>query len=159
MGENMEVTNPYAAPKARVQDSAERRYYTPGQVSLATILGGPLAGGYLLSRNYLLFGSPKKAKAALLWSSAVFIGAIGLGYALPAHTSGIVPAAIIAAMYRWYAKETFQGAIAERRTQGWVRYSWWRVLGMSLGFLVLMIGLIFVFLFWLPRVLFGRALV
>ena len=109
----MEVTNPYAAPSAPVADAPERRYYTPGQVTLATLLGGPLAGGYLFSRNYSLFGSRKKAKIALLWSLAVSVAAIGLGFALPAHTSRTVPAAIVAGMYRWYAKEAFQGTIAE----------------------------------------------
>jgi hypothetical protein len=155
----MEVTNPYAAPSAPVADSPERRYYTPGQVLLAAILGGPLAGGYLFSRNYSLFGFPKKAKAALLWSLAVSIAAIGLGFALPAHTSRTVPAAIVAGMYRWYAREAFQSAIAERQAQGWLRYSWWRVAGLSVAFLVLIIVLAAVLLILIPRMLVGRSLV
>jgi len=155
----MEVTNPYAAPSAPVADSPERRYYTPGQVTLATLLGGPLAGGYLFSRNYSLFGSRKKAKIALLWSLAVSVAAIGLGFALPAHTSRTVPAAIVAGMYRWYAKEAFHGTIAERQAQGWLRYSWWRVVGLSVAFLVLMILLAAVFLILIPRMLIGRSLV
>ena len=155
----MEVTNPYAAPKAQVRDSPEQHYYTPGQVTLATLLGGPLAGGYLFSRNYSLFGSPKKAKTVLLWSLAVSVAAIGLGFALPAHTSRTVPAAIVAGMYRWYAKEAFQGTIAERQAQGWLRYSWWRVVGLSVGFVVLIIVLAAVLLILIPRMLIGHPLV
>jgi hypothetical protein len=155
----MEVTNPYAAPSAPVADSPERRYYTPGQVTLATLLGGPPAGGYLFSRNYLLFGSPKKAKTALLWSLAVSVAAIGLGFALPEHTSRTLPAAIVAGMYRWYAKEAFQGTIAERQAQGWLQYSWWRVVGLAVAFLVLIIVLATVFLILIPRMLIGRSLV
>jgi hypothetical protein len=155
----MEVTNPYAAPKAPVADSAEERYYTPGQVLLAALLGGPLAGGYLFSRNYSLFGSPRKAKIALLCSLAVSVAAIGLGFALPAHTSRTAPAAILAGMYRWYAKAAFQATIAERQAQGWLRYSWWRVVGLSVTFLVLIVLLAALLLILIPRMLIGRSLI
>ena len=155
----MEVSNPYAAPSAPLTDSPERHYYTPGQVTLAALLAGPLAGGYLVSRNYSLFGSPKKAKTALLWSLAATIAAIGLGCALPAHSSGTVPAALLAGMYRWYAKEAFQGTIAQCRAQGWLRYSWWRVVGLSVVFLVLIIVLAAVLLIIIPRMLVGRSLI
>ena len=154
----MEVTNPYAAPKAEVADSPEQRYYTPGQVLLATMVGTPLAGGYLFSRNYALFGFPKKAKIALVWPVVVLIGSIGLGYVLPEHSSRMLPAAIIAGMYRWYAKEKFQGMIDERQQLGWVRYSWWRVLGLSLGSLVLIGALFVVAAVLIPKLLVGRSL-
>ena len=154
----MEVVNPYAAPKSPVADSPVQRYYTPGQVLLATLLAGPLAGGYLLSRNYSLMGLPKKAKAALAWSVGILICTIGLGYALPAHSGRIGIAAGVAGMYRWYAKQAFEGPIAERQQSGWVQYSWWRVFAVSLGFLVLVVALIFLLTFVLPR-MFGQPLV
>ena len=141
----MEVSNPYAAPNAQVEDSPEHRYYTPGQVLLAAILGGPLAGGYLVSRDHSLFGSPKKARATLLCTFVVLIGMIGLGSALPAHSSGTIPAAIVAGMYRWYAEEAFRGTIAQCQKQGWLQYSWWRVVGLSVGFLILMLALFVVY--------------
>jgi hypothetical protein len=152
----MEVSNPYATPKSEVQDLPEQRYYTPGQICAAAILGGPLAGGYLVSRDHSLFGSPQKATAALLWSFLVLIGLIGLGYALPEHSSGTGLAAIVAGMYRWYAKEAFEGTIAERRQQGWLRYSWWRAVGLSVGFLILMLVLLVLFNVTIPRLLGAR---
>jgi hypothetical protein len=94
----MEVSNPYAAPNTQSADSTEQRYYSPGQVFLAAILGGPLAAGYLVSRDHSLFGSPKKARATLLWTFVVIIGMIGLGYALPERSSQTIPAAIVAVM-------------------------------------------------------------
>lgn|ERR1700681_1807221 len=153
----MEVSNPYEAPNARVEDSPEQRYYTPGQVLLAAILGGPLAGGYLVSRDHSLFGSPKKARATLLWSCVVLIGMIGLGYSLPEHSSETIPAAIVAGMYRWYAKESFQSTITQRQNQGWLRYSWWRVVGLSVGILVLMLALLVVFVIVIPQLLGVRS--
>lgn len=134
-----------------------RMYGFPLTVLLAAILGGPLAGGYLISRDHSLFGSPKKAMAALLWSFVVFLGTIGLGYALPEHSSGTIPAAIVAGLYRWYAKEAFQGAITQRQQQGWLRYSWWRVLGLSVEFLVLMLVLLVLFVIVIPQLLGARS--
>jgi hypothetical protein len=60
-----------AAQRAHVAESRKQRYYSPGQVLLTALLGGPLAGGYLVSRDHSLFGSPKRAKATLLWSAAL----------------------------------------------------------------------------------------
>jgi hypothetical protein len=62
----MEFANPFAAQASEVAKSRKQRYYSPGQVLLAALLGGPLAGGYLVSRDHSLFGSPRKAKATLL---------------------------------------------------------------------------------------------
>jgi hypothetical protein len=77
-------------------------------VLLATVLGSPLTGGYLFSRNYALFGLPKKAKGALFWSVVIVLCSVGLGYALPEHSSGMAIAACVAGMYRWYAKKHFR---------------------------------------------------
>lgn len=42
-----------------------RQLYSPGQVALATLLGGPLGGAWLLARNYQRLDAPRKARAAL----------------------------------------------------------------------------------------------
>jgi hypothetical protein len=82
---------------------------------------------------------------------------IGLGYSLPEHSSETIPAAIVAGMYRWYAKESFQSTITQRQNQGWLRYSWWRVVGLSVGILVLMLALLVVFVIVIPQLLGVRS--
>ena len=137
----MNAANPDDAPKSQVEVSAERRYYSPWQICVAALLGGPLAGGYFASRDHQLFGSPTKAKRTLIVAAVVLAGAIWAGYVLPEHASRAIPAAIIAAIYRQYAEAAFSEAISQRKEQGWVRDSWWRVVGVSLAFLVLSVGL------------------
>lgn len=155
----MEVTNPYAAPKARLEDVPVPRFYTPWQISLAAFFGTALAGGFMVSRNHALFGSPAKAKAALLWSVVVLVCAVGAAYALPGRRTGTLPAIIVAALYRWYAQEAFQKIIDERRAQGWLQYSWWRVVLVPLACIALIVVLGTVSLV-LYRLMFrGRSLV
>ena len=146
----MDFANPYAAQASQVAESRKQRYYSPGQVLLAALVGGPLAGGYLISRDHSLFGSPKRAKATLVWSAVALICMLGLGYALPEHASRAIPSAILAGWYGWYAKRSFQGTIAQGRSQGWVRYSWWRVVALSAGFLLLMFALLVILVIWFP---------
>jgi uncharacterized membrane protein len=40
----------------------EDRIYTRGRIILGTFFGGPLAGGYLIARNYLAFGEEENVK-------------------------------------------------------------------------------------------------
>jgi hypothetical protein len=136
------AANPYEAPKSRVEDSAERRYYSAWQICAAALLGGPLAAGYLAARDHRLFGSPTKAKRTLMVAVAVLAGLLVLGYVTPQNSSMTIPAAVMAAIYRQYATTVFGQSIAQRKEQGWVQDSWWRVVGISLGFLVLTLAIV-----------------
>lgn len=51
---DMDQTNPYAPPKAVLSELQPEvgRFYTPGQICVATLLGGPIAGGILVFRNH-----------------------------------------------------------------------------------------------------------
>jgi hypothetical protein len=116
--------------------AAARRYYTPWQICVATLIGGPLAGGFFASRDHVLFGAKQKATATLLVSLAVVVAAVVVGSRMrpDAGASGI--AVVIAAAYRWYADIAFSSEIAKRRSGGWTRQSWWQVVGISFAFLV-----------------------
>jgi hypothetical protein len=113
-----------------------RRYYTPWQISVATIIGGPLAGGFFARRNYLEFGAPKKAAAIAGVSILVSIVAIILGSLLPPHVPRSGFAFMIVIAYRWYAESAFAGNIAARKSEGWTHQSWWQVISISVAFLV-----------------------
>ena len=67
-----------------------------------------------------------------------------MGHLLPPGTSGTPIAAGVAFGYRWYARVAFEGEIARRGAAGWVAYSWWRAIGISLVVMAAMFVLIFV---------------
>ena len=147
----MNATNPYEAPKSRVADySPQRRYYSAWQICVPALLGGPPAAGCLASRDHELFGSSTKARNTLV--AAALLVAVGLevGRLAPKNTSYTVPAAMTAALYRQYAEVVFREAIAQHKEQAWVPDSWWRVLGISLASLVLLLAIGFLGLLVFP---------
>jgi hypothetical protein len=137
--------NLYAPPNAHVADAVpgppnHRHYYTPWQVCVATIIAGPLGGGYFASQDHKLFGTQKKASITMLVSSMLLIGLFALGVSLRKGESGTAMAGVVAGMYRWYAAEAFNSEISRRRAEGWTPASWWRVLGVSIS---IMVGILF----------------
>jgi hypothetical protein len=140
--ESSSERNPYTAPEAPVTDVSDalleagaRRYYTPWQITVATLLGGSLAGGVLARQNHILFGDSRKAIVILVVSIAVLICSIVAGITMPPHISRSVGAIVIASAYRWYAVAAFAGRIANAKAHGWQQHSWWRVIGISAAIL------------------------
>ena len=122
---------------------APGRYYTPWQITVATILAGPLAGGFLALRNHVLFGAPTKAIVVSVVSVVVLIGAIIAGVMMPPHASRSAGAFLITIGYRWYSESAFASQISNRRVEGWSRHSWWRAIGISVAFLAGMLLLLY----------------
>jgi hypothetical protein len=126
-----------------VASGSPQRYYTPWQIAVATILGGSLAGGFLAFRNNVLFRAPRKATVIAVVSVIVFICAIIAGVMMPPHASRSGVAFLIAIGYRWYAESAYAAEISNRRAEGWVQHSWWRVVGIAVAFLVSMLVLLY----------------
>jgi hypothetical protein len=114
-------------------------YYTQWQITVGTLLGGSLAGGFLTLRNHLLFGDKRKAVVVVIASVVVLIGSILAGIMLPPHVSRSAGALLIAGAYRWYAEAAFASRISNAKTEGWKQYSWWRAIGISVAFSVGMV--------------------
>jgi len=128
--------------EASLDPSSSPQYYSSMQITVATLIGGPLAGGYLASRDHTLFGDPGKGRLALVISSVVIIVLLYLGSILPPQNarSGLPFLAVIG--YRVYSAYAFDSTIAQRRSEGWLQYSWWRAVGISLVILMAMIAII-----------------
>jgi hypothetical protein len=121
------------------------RYFSPWQVLVGTILGGPLAGGFLIASDHTAFGAAGKGRAALLVSCLVIVGGVFLQNALgsqldPAGASMV--AGFVAGIYGVYARFALTADITRRRGAGWVPHTWSRVLGISLGFLAAIVLLL-----------------
>jgi hypothetical protein len=121
-----------------------QKYYSTWQITVATVLGGPLAGGYFASRDHAFFGAQKKASITMIVSGLLLIAAIVAGFLLPEKESRTPGAFLIALGYRWYASAAFDSKIATQRAAGAVPHSWWGVIGISLGVLVAMFLCVFI---------------
>ncbi len=118
--------------ESTVDTPIQPSYYTPWQVSVATLIAGPLGGGIFAYRNHKLFGAPKKARNTFLITGVLLAGLILLSLLLPRSAGRTFLALLVAGSYRWYAEAAFGTEIAKRRDEGWTRASWWPVLGLSL---------------------------
>ena len=98
-----------------------------------------MAGGYLASRDHVLFGAPGKGRAILAVSCIAIVGLFYLSSILPQGAARSPVALVVALAYRTYARFAFESAITQRRGEGWLQYSWWRTFGLSLAFLLVMI--------------------
>jgi hypothetical protein len=118
-----------------LETSTAQRYYSSMQIGVATLIGGPLAGGYLAASDHTAFGAPDKGRWVLLASAVVIVGLIYMASFLPdeAPYSGLP--FLVAILYRIYAQYALEPAIAQRRAEGWLQFSWWRAVGISLAFL------------------------
>ena len=119
-----------------VKSFLSQRYYTPWQICVAAVIGGPVTSGYLSYRNHSMFGDRSKARLALAAGVGLCVALVALGFNLPEGKSGTALAGAVAGGYRWCGQSAFASEIARRNGEGWRPQSWWHVLGLSLAFLV-----------------------
>jgi hypothetical protein len=134
-----------ATPEQLLEQKSPGRYFSPWQVLVGTILGGPMAGGFLIASDHAAFGAAGKGRAALLASCLVIVGGVlfqgALGNRLDPEEASLV-AGLVAGGYGVYARFALTGEIARRRGAGWLPHSWSRVLGISFGFLAAIVLLL-----------------
>ncbi|MBS0580347.1 MAG: hypothetical protein JSR36_13920 [Proteobacteria bacterium] len=115
------------------------RYYSPWQVLVATIIGGPMAGGFFIAGDYSAFGAAGRGRAALIVSCLVIVAGVLLQGNLTAQMDpedASIVAGLIAGLYGVFARAAFTAEIGRRRGAGWTQHDWARVIGISMGFLV-----------------------
>ena len=134
-----------ATTEQLLEHKSPGRYFSPWQVLVGTILGGPMAGGYLIASDHSAFGAAGRGRATLVISCLVIVGGVALQSALGDRfnpADGSVVAGLVAGCYGVYARVALTGEIARRGGLGWLPHSWLRVLGISLGFLAAMLLLV-----------------
>lgn len=110
------------------------RLYSDRAIFIATVLGGPLVAGYLVSTNFNLTGERKKAKTAWIISIIASIIIFGSIFLIPAIEKA--PNFLIPLIYGSIAQalvKKYQGAMIEHHIQdGGTMHSSWRAAGISI---------------------------
>lgn len=131
------------------------QFYSTGAIGMATFLGGPLIGGYLIRENYRILQEEKKGKQALLWGIATTILVFGGLLLLPASVLDRLPSYVLPAIFAGVASwivEVKQGAILrQHKEQNRAFYSNWKAAGLALIAALIQVVLIFVTAFFLPN--------
>lgn len=139
----MESPNPFAPPESRIADGVPtpERFYTIAQIAVASFFGGALAGGYFIARNHALLGSPGMVRWTWFWSVLLMVAAFVVGFFLPGRFGTYFLGLAVFVAYRQYAKMTFGDRIAKCRAEGWRRYSWWMVVGITIAIFLVFVAI------------------
>ncbi len=147
--------NPYAPPKSNVELTTSgsqttlpaSRLYSQAQIAVGTFLGSPLAAGWFMARNHRELGQDELATQAMWWGVAGAIVMMIIAFLLPENfPNSILPIAFTIAVHR-LADSRFGGVIREHRAAGGPLFSWWRVVGISLVCVAILVGVVFSVLF------------
>lgn len=115
--------------------------YSAGQVWLATFLGGPVGGGWLMALNYKRLGEPGKARMTVALSVLAMAALIAIGFVTPDRSMSwlaIVPIIVMRALAK-----SLQGAAYDRHVAaGGSRGSSWRAAGIGVASLAICFGAI-----------------
>jgi ABC-type transport system involved in multi-copper enzyme maturation permease subunit len=126
------------------------RLYSSGQITLATFLGMPIAGAWLMARNYQALGVDAFAQAVtfgIIGTLVVLVLAVVLPESTPNVLLPIVYTFIVQAIARAKQGVSFQAHIAN----GGLKHSTWRVTGIGLVFLAAVVLVFVAVLFMIPE--------
>jgi RsiW-degrading membrane proteinase PrsW (M82 family) len=130
----------YAPPKAELDlapQSGGPRLHSLSAIGVATFFGGPFAAGYLIYRNFIGLGQPRRAKQAIVWFGAGGLAALYVTWHTPADViSFMLSVGIPQLVVVLVATRLMQGqAIAAHRLAGGEMHSNWFALaaGIAIG--------------------------
>lgn len=124
-----------------------RPLYSPGEIALATVFGGPLGGAWLLARNYRRLDARRKARAALAIGALAMGAVVAIGWLVP--PAAVVFVLLFPPIVAIALAERLQGADHVRHAPvGGRTGSSWRALG---------VGVVLIPIYLAP--IFGGALV
>jgi hypothetical protein len=116
------------------------KLYSGGQMGLATFLGGPLAGCWLLARNFKRLQRPRAARLAIglgvVWMAALF--AMALMVAFFGRLFGLFSIGLMIML----AYKTQGDAFLSHTRRGGRRSSWWAAIGIGLASLALVVVIV-----------------
>jgi hypothetical protein len=143
--------NPYSPPAASVADVVSAgTLYSPRQIFAASFLGSPIAAAWLVHRNFKVL-KPESRSLRTVWlglaaTVAVFVAA----FYLPKHfPNALLPLAYSFAIYQ-YASFLFKTSYQQHLAAGGRAGSWWRVIGVSLLALLILMGVLLMIAFAAP---------
>ena len=133
----------------RAEGVSQKKLYSINQQVLATFLGGPLGGAFLLSQNYAQLEALKEARLAVLLGLSATIALFPVAMVLPERFPRPVLPLVYTIAFRELAKY-LQGdhlkALAEGQAE---RRSWWVTTALTLAALAATTALFLGFVFLL----------
>ncbi len=142
---DVQQSNPFQTPQADLQQTTTNQapLYSIAGVGLATFIGTPLAGAWLLAHNLQLLG--KADRVAMVWgvSIALLLITLVLAFVLPEEVPAL-PFAIAQLMAMiMLAKNLMEAELKQHTEAGGAYLSNWRAAGIGLLFTLAVAALMF----------------
>ncbi len=128
------------------ESNSRARLHTPKNIVAATFLGGPLAGGYLISRNFRILGNDDAGEHSLLIAIIAAVLIFGNLFVLLPENFPLIAIPIVSAAIVFYIVRSYQGQqIKEHLKKGDQKASpLWKAVGVGLIALVLSLQFSFI---------------
>ena len=124
--------------------------YSTRQIFAASFIGTPAAAAWFMSLNYRALSRPEKAREMLILGGLATLVAMGAALVLPdTKPNSLWPLLYSVGIY-YYARTLFESSFQGHIAAGGPRGSWWRVVGISLLFMVALVALLLVIILVLP---------
>ena len=118
--------------KTVVRNTPTYKLYSTRSVVIATFFGTPLAGGYLMAKNYQRLGNRSYARLALFYTMLIVIASYFLGFVLPESVPSMTVTLPVVIMIG-QAMKKLQGKSLEQHLQSHGKFeSCWKAWGISL---------------------------
>jgi len=131
---------------ADLADAADARFYRVSGIGVATLLGGLLGGGIVLSKNFQALGQPDRARKVLISCALGMVALLGIAFMLPDSIDlpGTGFTIVQIAVLYQYAKQTQEVDIAAHMEKGGAMHSNWRAAGIGVLVLLALAAIVFV---------------
>ena len=141
----------HPVPQSPLPDTSKVKLYTINAITAATFLGGPLAAGILVRRNYLNIGMESEGQKAIVFGIvATFLLFFGI-FMIPDPIIDKIPNIVIPAIYTiaiTFIVHKLQGPLlAKHKEDGNEFYSQWRAVGIGLLCCVIILAVVLAPLF------------
>jgi hypothetical protein len=111
------------------------KFYSQRAISIATYLGGPLAAGILVRKNYLNLDKEEKAKNSLILGILLTVALLITIFSIPTEIMDKIPNAVIPAIYTliiYFIVEKLQGQdLKDHKKNDGQFYSAWKATGIG----------------------------
>jgi hypothetical protein len=134
-------------------DSGPFRYaplFSPAQIFVGSFIGGPIAAGWIMARNYQMLNRPERARQSA-WLGVLFtVLVLMVAFMLPESATRSVWPILYNVLIYFYAAGQFGEITRKHYARGGVKPSWWRPVGIGVASIAIIMVATMVFAILFP---------
>jgi len=142
--------NTGSEPPDALSTQASKRLYSPRQIGGAAFIGSPISAAWLFAQNYGVLGKPGVGRRALFYGLLGTVALFGLASVLPAKFPKVALPLAQSLAIRELAQRLQGSEFKAHLAEGGSSQSNWRVAGVCVAGLAVVLAVAFVVVLLLP---------